>query len=39
LRFDVFLDRLPVGGFTGRILVRDVAAPVPEAEHPIPLSE
>ena len=39
LGFDVILDRLPVGGFSGRILVRDNGAPLPEPEVPAPLSE
>ena len=37
--YDVVLDRLPVGGFTGRILVRDNRASPPEPELPVPPSE
>jgi hypothetical protein len=39
LGFDVVLDRLPVGAFSGRILVRDNGAPRPEPELPPPPSE
>ena len=40
LGFDVKLDLLPVGGFNGRILVREIGAPVPEPEStPPPASE
>jgi hypothetical protein len=40
LGFDVILDRLPVGGFNGRILVRELGAHPPEPEPaPPPASE
>jgi hypothetical protein len=39
LGFDVVLDRLPVGGFSGRILVRDKNALPPDPELTTPPSE
>jgi hypothetical protein len=40
LGFEVILDRLPVGGFNGRILVREIGALLPEPEPtPPPVSE
>jgi hypothetical protein len=39
LGFDVVLDRLPVGGFNGHVLLRDNSVQPPEPEPPAPPSE